>query len=311
MTAYIDRILRAHAATILKGHVAIPDDEEELNWHAFFEHSQDMQGFRADLFTNGSQGFVGLRKRAKKSSKSSSGFIRRLGVLWADINMREGLTHLTNGSRSKAEKAKGIGPALDLLLRTGNAAATTFAQALQEFRGTKAARKTNKMIRAYVQNCHKLTATGGSYKGYLVENVHDAFPPKEAVAAEEKIVRCIQRDFYNVGPTLAPYMICDVMLWHWLHGGIQWFESYKPDSVHNAAVRDGKLPPEAQSREGFISFCKRLQLPAEYDKHAGQPCPPRLLNECIWLEESLSATPRTRCEQRSFPWSSRSIKHRP
>ena len=38
--------------------------------------------------------------------------------------------------------------------------------------------------------------------------------------------------FYQVGPTMAPYMICDWQLWLWNEGGTGVFEAFKLDEFH-------------------------------------------------------------------------------
>ena len=66
---FVARILAKWLPKILVGDgVAVPDDDEEMNWRLFFAHSQDMQGFAADIFTGGKDersidGWVGLRDR--------------------------------------------------------------------------------------------------------------------------------------------------------------------------------------------------------------------------------------------------------
>jgi len=72
-------ILKKYARDIISGDgVAVPDDEGEMNWRLFFAHSQDMQGFRADVFTGGKneaphptdKSWIGLRDRWGGDSKS-------------------------------------------------------------------------------------------------------------------------------------------------------------------------------------------------------------------------------------------------
>jgi hypothetical protein len=66
---FVARILEKWLPQILVGDtVAVPDDDEEMNWRLFFAHSQDMQGFAADIFTGGKNersigGWAGLRDR--------------------------------------------------------------------------------------------------------------------------------------------------------------------------------------------------------------------------------------------------------
>ena len=57
-------------------------------------------------------------------------------------------------------------------------------------------------------------------------------------------------------------------------------ETYKADSVHNDVVK-AMIPEEVK---GFVSYCKTVRIPEGYGGFSGRICPPRVLNECIWLE---------------------------
>ena len=79
--------------------------------------------------------------------------------------------------------------------------------------------------------------------------------------------------FYQVGPTMAPYMICDWQLWLWNEGGTGVFEAFKLDEFHIQFVDRygaGIIPRDSKA---FIGWW--LDLYPEV--------PPRLVNECIWL----------------------------
>ena len=71
-TEYVARILAKWLARIVTGEaVAVPDDDEEMNWRLFFAHSQVMQGFAADSFTGGknersTHSWTGLRDRSRR-----------------------------------------------------------------------------------------------------------------------------------------------------------------------------------------------------------------------------------------------------
>ena len=87
MNDFVERIFANHLSMILEGDaVCIPDEQEELNWRSFFAHSQDMQGFRADIFTGGpnearhphDKSFVGLRSRWGRDSVSLIADLARL-----------------------------------------------------------------------------------------------------------------------------------------------------------------------------------------------------------------------------------------
>jgi len=66
----LDLVWRLYVQSIIdRPGVAIPDTDDDLNWHAFLGHSIDMQGFRAaefvgvDPLTRSTPGFVPLRQR--------------------------------------------------------------------------------------------------------------------------------------------------------------------------------------------------------------------------------------------------------
>jgi hypothetical protein len=296
MNEYVERILRQHLWTILERcRIAVPDDEEEMNWRLFFAHSQGMLGFRADIFTGGpnepdspvNPSFRGLRDRWQGDSRQ---MIAGLAALWNEPTSRDVLIRISNPRRPVAERAKGIQPALELLQRhSEDAAARLFAETLLAFSGPRIARKTNVMIRAYVQNSHLLERFQCSYRVYL-----DAQAPIEqlfrgnVVSAEQQWRSAIVRDFYAVGSALAGYLIADWLLGFWLDGRIDWFESYKLDSVHQMAVGKGLLPPAAAS--DFVAYCRTISIPSGFGGVSGKPCPPRVLNECIWLEENGSSS---------------------
>ncbi len=119
------------------------------------------------------------------------------------------------------------------------------------------ARKTNTMIRAYVQNSHLLRRHGQSFRAYLQSRTPGGtFPPPDVTHVEKAWAQALMNDFYAAGPALAPYMICDWLLWLWREGRIEWFESYKPDSVHERAVAAGHLP--AQAARNFAAYRRSL-----------------------------------------------------
>ena len=291
MRTYVDSILDKHLPTILTGDcVAVPDDDEEMNWRLFFAHSQDMQGFRADIFTGGLNedsnphdcGFNGLRPRWGRDSRS---LIADLASVWDNGGMRERLTRLSNRSRPKDEKVDGIRPSLRLLHESNIKGARVLAETLDALRGPKVARKTNAMIRAYVQNSHLLRQYGCSFRAYLRRRVPGRQLPTTDITSVEKLwVRVVDQDFYNVGRAMASYMICDWELWLWREGRIDWFATYKEDSVHLKTVEKGLLP-EAACRD-FAAYCRTIRIPDGYHAVTGKPCPPRVLNECIWKEEN-------------------------
>ena len=300
MNAFADSVLKKWADYIMekRGSIAIPaDNDEEMNWHAFFAHSQDMQGFRADYFTFGNPAlsFGGLRKRAAEAGFSASGsdFICELGAVWQDSEIRERLEKATAQRLSDEQRSQGLQPMLLALSRSGNRAGALFAESLEQFKGAKIAWKKRGMIRAYVQNCNRLAQFGGDFRAYLKDRAGGTDPIDDAVKYERKVIGALAGDLYNVAGTLASYMICDVMLWYWMEGEIDWFESYKCDSTHVKAVGQGKLPEWAESQAGFVKFCREeVRLPTAFGKGTETGCPPRILNECFWLEFNESEKPQ-------------------
>jgi hypothetical protein len=176
--------------------------------------------------------------------------------------------------------AMGIAPLLELLLGSGMRGAEVFGQTVRDLKGANIARKTNRMLRAYVQNAALLRPHGLSYRSYLWSIVPSSVPPKgNVIEAETRWVRTVQRDFYNVGRPLANYLVCDWLLWFWIRGEIEWFESFKADSVQKrslAAMLD--LP---QTDTAFVDYCRTLTVPDGFGNLSGRPLPPRVLNECI------------------------------
>ncbi len=291
---FVAAALKGHFTAILRtDSVAVPDDEEEMIWRLFFAHSQDMQGFRADIFTGGwnesrnpyDPNFRGLRDRWPDGKSMVYG----LAALWQNAEAQATLKRISNPRRSPEERAKGIGPAMELLRgQWGNDATRVFAETLEELRGPMVSRKTNMMMRAYVQNSALLTQHGGSLRAYLRSIAPDVYlPAPEIVWAERLWRQAIERDFYNVGPALASYLFCDWLLWLWRDGQIEWFESYKEDSVFLKTMgKKGLLPSKAVN--DFAGYCRSLHVPAEWIPArwwmtAFYPLPPRILNEAIWL----------------------------
>lgn len=289
MNAYVEFLFEKHLSSVLNSNtIPIPDTQEEMNWHAFFAHSQDMQGFRADLFTEGhvdanGKRFIGLRDQW---SGDSTSLIDQLGGLWDNQAIREELIKASNPFKSADSGYAGTEATLDILRNSGVNGAKVFADVLSQFTGDRIARKTNRMIRAYIQNAHLLNQHNSSFRCYLQDLLPDKnFPPDNISSAEKTWSGAIERDFYNVGPALASYMISDWLLWLWLTGKIEWFESYKADSVHNAIVEHKIVKPA----EDFVTYCKNLKIPESGGSSGGKACPPRVLNECIWLEENKSS----------------------
>lgn len=293
MSVYLNELFTRHLGRVL-AQEPVSDDPEEMNWRLFFAHSQDMQGFAADIFVGGpserrhptDSSFRGLRERWGRDSKA---LITDLGSLWAEVQARKALEQLTLGSRGGS-----VDQGIAVLRSSGRLGAMVFADTLDSFKTGRGSRKTNKMIRAYVQNSALLLNHGASFRQYLQTFAQgSAFPPQTSAACFEATARDrIERDFYNVGPQLANYLISDWLLGLWKDGCIDWFESYKKDSVHEQAIEHGLLPREAG--ENFIDFCRTVHIPPEYGAVSGKPCPPRVLNACLWQDGNRSSGIQTK-----------------
>lgn len=302
MSDYVMKVMEKHSKWILDGFsVCVPDDAEEMNWRLFFAHSQDMQGFRADIFTGGKDeadnphdpAYNGLRDLWEDSRS----MIDALATLWENPETRHSLQRYSNPFRSDEEKRNGIRPCMEILRGAyGNPATRVFADALDTLRGGRIARRTNRMIRAYVQNAAILRPHGLCFRNYLL-NIHPLPMPNandaEIEHAENAWIMALRHDFYNVEHALANYLICDWLLSFWRIGSIRWFKSYKEDSVFFRTLgNDNKLPLEAV--QDFPRYCQSLTMqpdwvPSRYPNIIGAPIPPRLLNAAIWLEENKSS----------------------
>lgn len=115
-----------------------------------------------------------------------------------------------------------------------------------------------------------------------MSSLDGGFPPADLETHERQWLARIAGDFYNVGPAIANYMICDWLLDHWRAGRVRWFTSFKADSVFEMAVSRGLVPPEAAL--DFVAFCRGIRVPEGFGLVSGSPCPPRVLNECIWID---------------------------
>lgn len=270
----LDGAWEAFAAGILQNEgVMIPDTEDDLSWHAFLGHSIDMQGWRAaefvgvDDLTKDAPDFVPLRTRGIGVSE--------LGQLWEIETIREHLLHGTPGMP--------ISATLDVLRREGGEIGASFADAYAAFPW----RKAHMAIRAYFQNSAALKEHQFSFRRWLHTECSalgfEEFPPHDFRAParlngrestlEWALVRRLEESFYQVGPTMAPYMLCDWQLWLWNEGKTGVFEAFKPDEFHIQFVSrygHGVVPSDPRM---FIKWWL-----ATYPT-----IPPRIANECIWL----------------------------
>lgn len=280
--------------------VGIPDTEEELNWHAFLAHSQDMQGFRADFFVGVPHG---------KDEKSEPFTLKALGLdvgelagVWQDLVEQFGPEHemmRLYGGRGGLQNLERDLAALEydapwhqaVLEQEGQSRPIIWRGVPRGHRYLGAIqncglRRWGRVLTALLVNSHKLREFDYSFRKYLKEScvaffgdrpyVDAHFPsldfvsPRGSRSLEEFLCNQIERDFHNVGPELAAYMICDWLLCLWREGKITFFNSFKRDARHMGFCREHGVPLE---KEEFVSYLRG----------AGVDVPSRVVNEAIWL----------------------------
>lgn len=251
----------------------IPDTDEDLSWHAFLGHSIDMQGWRAaefvgvDDLTKDAPAFVPLIERGIG--------VRELGQLWEVPAIGEHLLHGTAGLPVSATT--------NLLRVEGGDVGRAFADAYEAFPW----RKAHMAVRAYLQNSAALKNHDYSFRRWLEAECSELgeteFPPRDfrrevrfrggESSIEWALVQRLEESFYQVGPTMAPYMICDWQLWLWHEGRTGVFEAFKPDEFHIQFVAKYGREVVPADRTRFIKWWLDMY----------PTVPPRLVNECIWL----------------------------
>jgi hypothetical protein len=77
--------------------------------------------------------------------------------------------------------------------------ALIFAESLRALSGPNIARKTNSIVRSYIQNAHLLAQTAeASFRVYLVKtHGNRLIPPVDPPRAERIWVKAIARDFFK------------------------------------------------------------------------------------------------------------------
>ncbi|MEX2113461.1 MAG: hypothetical protein WD845_09760 [Pirellulales bacterium] len=267
----LDLAWTIYARKILASPILIPDTEGDLNWHAFLGHSLDMQGFRAaeffgvDELTRSVPGFTPL--------KSLGIGVAELGALWEIEPIQNYLL-----ARSKGEP---LSATFDVLAEHGGKVGQALADAFRKFGRCRFA----STVRACLQNAAALKPYGYSFRNWLMTECEKLgiaeFPPADFQAAtnfkslsvEMALRHQLENTFYQVGPALAPYMLCDWQLWLWNQRRTGVFANFKLDSFHQEFVKRfgrGVIP---EDEPGFAQWW--LSLYPEL--------PPRLANECIWL----------------------------
>ena len=108
-------------------------------------------------------------------------------------------------------------------------------------------RKGHWTVRALLQNSHALkeqdTRSGNWLQAECDGLGESTFPPPDfrhitarGESLEMALRARLQQTFYQVGPALAAYMICDWQLWLWKHGRTGVFATFKFDSFHEVFV---------------------------------------------------------------------------
>ena len=170
---------------------------------------------------------------------------------------------------------------LDVIAKHGGDIGISLADAFASF----PFRKGHWTVRALLQNSAQLEGDGYSFRNWLrrkcLEFGVGGFPPTDfratrrdaAVTIETALRQELQTAFYQVGPALAPYMICDWQLGLWVTGKTAVFANFKLDSFHEEFVRRFGNEVVPRDEQSFADWwlAKFPELP------------PRLANECIWL----------------------------
>ena len=112
-------------------------------------------------------------------------------------------------------------------------------------------RKTNRTVRALLQNCAALSPWGFSFRRWLEHACASlgagSFPPSDFLAEasdgvvaaliERVLRRRIEQSFYQVGPALAEYMLSDWQLGLWYADQTGVFDTFKLDAFHEHFVQ--------------------------------------------------------------------------
>ena len=189
--------------------------------------------------------------------------------------MRDHLLHHTRGQPLRST--------LDVLRTSGGAIGAGLADAFDRF----PYRKGHWTVRALLQNSDVLGDYDFSFRVWLSRACQalglTEFPPADfrrrvgtgaaPTTLEMALRRELERTFYQVGPALAAYMLCDWQLGLWANGRTAVFANFKWDRFHETFVTRygrGVIPGrEAEFVDWWLALYPDL--------------PPRLPNECIWL----------------------------
>jgi hypothetical protein len=280
----LERLLSSHQGAVLSADVLIPDNEHELNWHAFLGH-HDFHHFRGDQFVLYGRGsFAPLRKRNPPIG------ISYLAAAWHQLeecnpdgtrgkellgryrwrkqnpdskdNLRLDLT--IGGSESR-----GV-----LALWDEFGSGIPYAYAYLLFDSAVLASRFSLSFRSYLQQTTARLTGGDSTFGLFPKLTWERcirYGPAAWTPLEEALAGEITRDF-AVGIEVAHYLFSHWLLGFWYEDRSAMFNSYKHDEN---AVNFGEKCRWYTDRGGFLDFCYRLR----------PDLPPCVINECIWLHQ--------------------------
>jgi hypothetical protein len=201
--------------------------------------------------------------------------VRELASLWQVPAIREHLLHGIKGAP--------LSRTLNVLRWGGGPVGASLAEAFEFF----PYRKFHWAVRALLQNSALLADCDFSFRVWLRREcarlgVED-FPPadfrrdvvmgRSRMTLEAALRLRLEATFYQVGPELAPYMLCDGQLWLWARGLTSVFANFKRDSFHEQFVGRYSRGVVPTNEAGFVRWWKELY----------PDLPPRLANESIWL----------------------------
>jgi hypothetical protein len=281
----LERLLSVHRGAALSADVLIPDDEDELNWHAFLGH-HDFYHFRGDQFVLYGRGsFVPLRRRQPPVG------IEFLATAWHQLERwnpegasgksllrryrwRKGNPHHKLNLRS--DLAAGGEESRTFLALWGEfSSGIPYSYAYMLFDSAVLVDRFASSFRAYLQRtCERLVSRDSDFGVFPRLRWRRAVQRGGAGPAslEDALAVEITEDF-AVGPEVARYLFSHWQLALWEQDHSAMFSGYKHDeNATNFGTKYGWY----DDRRGFLDLCYRLR----------PDLPPCLINECIWLHQN-------------------------
>jgi hypothetical protein len=279
------RLLDQHRVEATSEGVRIPDNEKELNWHAFLGH-HDFWRFRGDLFALCGRGdFVPLRRRTPPMG------VDYLADVWRELEASNAqrlsgndLLRRYRWSRTNPTPKENLRRGLE----NGASRAQQFLRVWQEFRSGTAdsyarvlynswvlRERFSSSFRTYLSHATADLAATGAVCGSFPKwdwKAEVSAPSGRKLSLEDALAESITKDF-ALGIEVARYLFCDWLLGLWWDDRSLMFDSYKHDG--NAA-NFGKKYDWYADRRSFLDLC-----------HGHFPdLPPRVINECIWIHQN-------------------------